>query len=66
MFDWLLMIDHIYIFKSDVKDIDEFNNIIHLHNCILIYEDDLYYTLEGTPENAESFRQDWINRQELM
>lgn len=60
------MIDYIYIFKSDVKDIDMFNNILHLHNCILTYEDDLYYILEGSPEDVESLRQDWIKRQELM
>lgn len=59
------MIDDLYIFKTDVKDLDHFESMIGLHNCVLAQEDNLYYILEGSPEDIESFRQDWGKRKEF-
>ncbi len=59
------MIDDLYIFKTDVTDLDYFESTIGLHNCVLAQEDDLYYILEGSPEDIESFRQDWGKRKEF-
>lgn len=56
------MTDKLYIFKSDVEDLDYFESVIVLHNCVLAQEDDLYYILEGSPEDVESFHQDWSQR----
>lgn len=53
------MTDNLYIFKADVEDLDDFKSMIGLHNCVLAQEDDLYYILEGSPEDMETFRQDW-------
>lgn len=50
------MIDTIHIFKSDVTDRDKFESAVGLHECIIASEDDLYFTIEGSPENIESFR----------
>ena len=65
------MIDHLYIFKSDVSDIESFKNSIGLHNCRLINglyttEEELYYILEGSPEDVESFRQDWNKQNRII
>ncbi len=57
--------DNLYIFKSDIEDLDYFESIIGLHNCVLAQEDDLYYILEGSPEDIESFRQDWVKCKEF-
>lgn len=59
------MIDHVYIFKSDVKDEESFINSINLHNCRLANRDDesTYYIIEGSPGDIECFRQD-LNAQE--
>lgn len=54
------MIDNLYIFKFDVKDRDAFDSLIGLHNCIVAKEDELYYIVEGSPEDIEMLRQDWI------
>ena len=59
------MTDNLYIFKSDVEDLDNFESMIGLHNCVLVQEDDLYYILEGSPEDIEFFRQDWDKRKEF-
>lgn len=58
------MTDNLYIFKADVEDQDAFEFMIGLHNCVLAQEDDLYYILEGSPEDIESFHQDWDKRKE--
>lgn len=59
------MSSNLYIFKSDVKDLDDFESIIGLHNCVLAQEDDLYYIIEGSLEDIESFCQDWGKRKEF-
>ena len=59
------MTDSLYIFKADVESQDDFESMIGLHNCVLAQEDDLYYILEGSPEDLESFHQDWDKRKEL-
>lgn len=59
------MVHNLYILKSDVEDLDDFESIIRLHNCILVQEGDLYYILEGSPEDIESLCQDWEKRKEF-
>ena len=59
------MTDNLYIFKADVESQDDFESMIGLHNCVLAQEDDLYYILEGSSENIESFHQDWDKRKEF-
>ena len=51
-------IDAIYIFKSDTID-PGFKNLVYLYNCRIINSDDLYYKVEGNPEDIEAFREAW-------
>ena len=59
------MDDNLYIFKADVEDQEDFKSMVGLHNCVIVQEDDLYYILEGSPEDIESFCQDWSKREEF-
>ena len=59
------MDDNLYILKSDVEDRDYFEDIVGLNNCVIVQEDDFYYILEGSPEDIESFCQDWSKREEF-
>ena len=62
------MIDRLYVFKSDIKDEEPFINSVNLHNCMLVNmpSNDLYYILEGSPEDVESFRQDWNKQNRII
>ncbi len=59
------MIDNTYIFKTDIPDFEYFKSLVGLHNCIHMLDDDIYI-IEGSPEDIEAFRQDWIRYKESL
>lgn len=59
------MIDDTYIFKKDIPKFEYFESLVGLHNCIYMLDDDIYI-IEGSPEDIEAFRQDWIRYKESL
>lgn len=57
--------DNLYIFKSDVDDFNKFELMISLYNCRISQEDTLYFVLEGTSEDIDTFKEFWIHRNEM-
>lgn len=56
------MIDHTYIFRSDVGcDTSEFVDFVSQHDCIIANADSIFFIIEGKPEEIDIFRADWMN-----
>ncbi len=57
--------DNLYIYIKDVQDYMLFELLVGFYNCRISMKDDLYFVVEGTPEDIKAFGEYWIHRNEM-